>query len=171
MIVAALLHLLAAVDATLRGYAAAAGRDARIAKWDYYRQAMTRGFLFGQAAVAVAALAVALALALSPRRVLLWADFQRVGVRMLQVYLPYAAVIGAAFAARAAPHVDLRSLTSTLIFGPLTFLRPAVAVAGLAWGVAAAPHPEIVALGVLVLVMMLGLEDALAWSFVRRPPR
>ena len=91
---------------------------------------------------------------------LIW-DFEKAGSRMLVVYVPYAMVILFAFLVRLIPSVDIRSITSTLIFGPFTLIRPVVAVAGLVYAVLAAPRIAIVGLGLIVLAMMLSLEKAL----------
>jgi hypothetical protein len=170
MIVAALLYLLASVDATLLGYSAASGRNALIRKGAYYRRAMGWGWLLGQGAILISGALGAAILAHSADRDALWSDVQRTGTRMLWVYLPFALVIATAFAFRAIPHVDIRSMTSTIIFGPLTFVRPLVGAAGLAFGIAAAPRAEIIGMGTLVLAMMLSLEYVLGGLFRRRPP-
>jgi hypothetical protein len=159
-----LLWALATLDSAFCGYRAAAGQSALIDKRAYYRRALRRGAIAGQGAVAIAGAAIAVALAMAAEPRALWSDLLAVGGRLLQVYLPYAGVLLLAFAVRTAPSVDVRSLTSTLVFGPLTFVRPLVVVAGLVWGVAAAPRPALVAIGTLVGVMMLSLE-----TFLGRP--
>jgi hypothetical protein len=85
------------------------------------------------------------------------------------IYLPYAAFILVAFIFRIINSVDIRSITSTLIFGPFTLIRPLVAVIGVAYGVVAAPRVETIVFGIVVLTMMLSLERTL--SFVRRVSR
>lgn len=161
MIVALMLWALATVDAALIGYREAAGRSALIDKGDYYRRAMIRGAAFGQLAVGLAGAAVALALALSDDTAALLRGLQEAGSRMLAVYVPYALIILIAFAVRAAPSVDVRSITSVAIFGPFTLLRPAVVLAGVAWGFLSAPGFATLLLGALILSLMLGLERAL----------
>lgn len=157
-----LLWLLATLDAGFTGYREAAGRSALIDKRRYYRIAMLRGALFGQIAIAVAAGVIMLMLLITPDSQTLLADFYRAGSRMLVVYVPYAAIILIAFIFRLVPSVDIRSITSTLIFGPFTLIRPLVAVAGLVYGVLAAPRVETIVLGLVVLAMMLGLEKTLS---------
>ena len=169
MTVAVILYLLASIDSALLGYSAAAGRNALIRKRAYYRKAILRGWLLGQAAILTAGVAIASVLAASPERAILWNDFQGMGARMLWIYLPFAGLILAAFAFRAIPNVDVRCMTSTLIFGPLTFLRPIVGASGLAIGMAVAPRIEIIAGGTLVLGLMLSLEYVLGMLCVRRP--
>jgi hypothetical protein len=77
---------------------------------------------------------------------------------MLIVYVPYAVIILLTFVVRAAPSVDLRSITSVLIFGPFTLIRPVVVVAGAVWGFLAAPGPITLLLCLLILSLMLALE-------------
>ena len=156
-----LLYLLACCDAAFCGYRAAAGRNALLFKRRYYLRAMGRGLLWGQLAVAVAAALgwLLVALSSSPERVL--DDYREAGERLLQVYLPYAGVIGLAFAVRAVPSVDVRSLSSVVVFGPLTLVRPLVAVAGVAWALFHVPRGEVAILAGAVLLMMLSLERLL----------
>ncbi|SRR6266404_1731178 len=156
------LWLLATLDAAFTGYREAAGRSALINKRRYYRQAMVRGALFGQIAVAFAGIVMLILFLTTPDKRSLIGDFKRSGARMLLVYLLYAGIILIGFAIRSFRSVDIRSITSTLIFGPFTLVRPLVAIAGVVWGVLAAPRPATIMLGLLILSMMLGLERALS---------
>jgi hypothetical protein len=160
--IAIVLWLLATLDAGFAGYREAAGRNALIDKRSYYRRAMVRGALFGQVAVAIAAAVILLMLLLGSDKQLLLAGFERAGERMLMIYLPYAAFILVAFLFRTIPSVDIRSITSTVIFGPFTLIRPLVAVTGVVYGVLAAPRIETIVLGVVVLTMMLSIEGTLS---------
>lgn len=152
------LWTLATLDAALTGYRDAAGRSALIDKRAYYRRAMLRGALFGQVAVGVVGVVVAVLLLLSPEPRALFEELERVGSRMIIVYVPYALIILFTFVVRAAPSVDLRSITSVLIFGPFTLIRPLVVAAGVAWGFLAAPGPVTLSLCLLILSLMLALE-------------
>ena len=160
--IAIVLWLLATLDASFTGYREAAGRSALIDKRRYYQGAMMRGAVFGQVAVGVAAVMI-LVLRLVTRnpQSLIW-DFEKAGSRMLVVYVPYAMVILFAFLVRLIPSVDIRSITSTLIFGPFTLIRPVVAVAGLVYGVLGVPRVATVGLGLIVLTMILSLEKFLS---------
>ena len=158
-----LLWMLATVDAALTGYRAAAGRNALIDKRAYYRRAMLRGALYGQVAVAMTGIIMLVLVLLSSEPAVLGRELEQAGLRMLIVYLPYAVIIFLAFAFRAVPSVDIRSITSVLIFGPFTLIRPVVAFAGVLWAVLAAPRFATILLGLLVLTLMLGLE-----RFLRR---
>ena len=155
------LGMLATLDAAFAGYRAAAGRNALINKGRYYLRAMIRGAIFGQLAVAFAAIVILISLAMTPDRQVLLRDYNLAGARMLLVYIPYAVIILLAFLVRSVPSVDIRSITSTLVFGPFTLIRPAVAIAGLVYGVWAAPRMATVIVGAIVLIMMLSLERVL----------
>jgi hypothetical protein len=152
-----LLWALATLDAAFIGYRDAAGRNALINKGAYNRHAMIRGALFGQAAVAIAGIVIAALVLLSSQPAEQFRQFQEAGSRMLIVYLPYTLILLIAFALRAIPSVDLRSLTSVLIFGPFTLIRPIIVVCGVAWGFLAAPGFITLLLGMLILTLMLGL--------------
>ena len=157
----ATLYALATLDATVSGYSAAAGRSALIFKGSHYRKSMLRGFVFGQIAAAISLSLILLAARSASDPEAFRADLLRVWMRMLQVYIPFALMILTAFAFRLIPSVDVRCLTSTLVFGPLAGIRPLVGIAGLIWGVWAAPRPIIVAGGAAILAMWLSIERIL----------
>jgi hypothetical protein len=163
-ILLATLYVLATIDSIASGYAAAAGRSALIRKGPHYRSAMWRGFVLGQIAAAVSLSLILAAMQAAPDPAPFRADLIRVWIRMLQVYVPFAVVILGAFAFRLIPSVDVRCMTSTLVFGPLSGIRPLVGIAGFAWGVLAAPRPAIVAGGAAILLLWLALEWVLGFS-------
>ena len=165
-----LLYLLAVCDAAFCGYRAAAGRSALIFKRTYYARAMGRGALWGHVAVTIAGLVGGVLLLLSSSRTELLAIFAEAAKSLLHVYLVYAGVMWLAFAFRAIPSVDIRSLTSTLIFGSFTLLRPLVVLAGAAWALFNVPRLEVTIMAAVVLPMMLSMEWFLrrryyAWEF------
>jgi len=163
-----LLYLLATLDAGFIGFRAAAGRNALIDKGDYYRKAVLRGVLFGQFAIALIALAGALMLRANAQGENLRYEFLAAGGRMLQIYLPYSGIVLIALALRLIPSVDLRSMTSVLVFGLFVFIRPIVAVAGVVWGLWPNPRWELVVIGGLILALMLSLENILSRSYETR---
>ncbi len=163
-----LLWLLATVDSAFIGYRDAAGRSALIEKRDYFRRAMIRGALLGQLAVAIVGVVVVVMLLLSPQPAALFASVEKVAARMLIVYVPYALILMLTLAVRATPSVDIRSITSVLIFGPFTLVRPLVVLAGAIYGLLAEPTPGILFLILLILALMLGMEPALGWLRTRR---
>jgi len=158
-----LLWILATFDAGFAGYREAAGRNALIDKSIYFRRALVRGALYGQLATMLVGAAAFAMLSLASESSRLLADFEIVGRRMLAIYLPYAIIIGIAFSLRAIRSVDIRSITSTVVFGPFTLIRPLVALAGVIWGILGAPRPATIALGLLVLILMLSSEPIMTW--------
>jgi len=166
--VAASLYFLATLDSAFVGYREAAGRSALIRKGAYYARALLRGATWGQAAVAFASALLALLFLRAEDRAAFLHSLTDAGRRMLLVYVPYAVVVLAAFAVRAFPSVDVRSLTSTLVFGPFQFARPFVVVAGVLWGLFAARRADVTALGLFVIAEMLLLERWLGHLRARR---
>lgn len=166
--VAASVYFLATTDSAFVGYREAAGRSALIRKGAYYARAMLRGALWGQAAVALAFVVIVALFLRAEDRAAFVHSLIAAGRRMLSVYVPYAFVVLAAFAVRAAPSVDVRSLTSTLVFGPFQFIRPLVVVAGVAWGLFAAARADVTLLGLFVVAEMLLLERWLRHLRARR---
>ena len=156
-----LLWLLATVDSTFIGYRDAAGRNALIDKRAYFRRAMLRGAVAGQIAVAIVGLAAVGMLATTPQPVRLFETFEQAATRMLIVYVPYALILTITFFIRAIPSVDIRSITSVLVFGPFTLIRPLVVLAGAIWGMLAAPTPRVGLLLGLIVSLMLGMEYVL----------
>jgi len=165
--IAVSLWLLATVDSAFIGYREAAGRNALIDKRTYYRHALIRGALFGQLAVLIVGVITAVALVSSSDARAQFSDIEAVGARMLIVYVPYAVILLITFCVRALPSVDIRSITSVLIFGPFTFIRPLVVLAGAVWGIVAARSVMTIALVVLIVTLMLGLGYALSWFRAR----
>jgi hypothetical protein len=88
--------------------------------------ALIRGALFGQLAVLIVGVITASVLASSDNPRELLGKLELIGARMILAYIPYALIILTALSIRALPSVDIRSITSTLIFGPFTFIRPLV---------------------------------------------
>lgn len=163
------LYVLAVMDGAFIGYRAAAGRNALIFKRSYYRRALWRGFVAGNIAVLVAIVLMAVWIAIFPQQSgELWRDWTSAGQRMLWVFLPYTLVIVGAFALRAIRSVDVRSFTSTVIFGPGVLIRPLVAVAGVAWGASISSRLSVWTVGGLILLMMLSLETLLSRLFYSR---
>jgi hypothetical protein len=159
--IAFLLWLLATLDSAFIGYREAAGRNALIDKKLYYRQALIKGAFFGQLAVLVVAIITGLALLVSNDSRALFFDLQLIGARMLSVYVPYAAIILITLVVRTFPSVDIRCITSVLVFGPFTVIRPFVVLAGAIWGVLAAPSAVTIVLVLLIVSLMLSLEGVL----------
>jgi hypothetical protein len=150
----AILYLLFVVDAACSGYRAAAGRNALIRKWPYFRQAMLYGVVVGHAFLVSAGV-----LFLAVHGTVFDRTVETASDALLLVYLPYAVVIAAATALRFSPSVDLKSIASVVIFGPLTFLRPPVAVLGLFLATSWSRSAAVGAIGLGFVAAMLLLEQ------------
>jgi hypothetical protein len=136
MAAVAVLFALVVFDAALSGFRAAAGRSARIDKRAYYGRAMLIGSLVG---VVLAALVGVTAVALGARTstpLSYWLSVDDVVRRLVTFFSPVAVVVLVLFGARAVRSVDARSVASTLVFGPLTLMRPLVVAAGCAFALA-----------------------------------
>lgn len=163
-----LLTLLAIVDASFAGFRAAAGRNARVFKFAYYRESLLRGALAGVALVAVLAVLTALTLLAVPNPAHQYAELIAVGGRMLWVLGAYAALVIAALVVYAVADWDLRSLATVAILGPFTLLRAWVialaSAVGLSVGVGAATW----ALTLLSCAAVVLLGRALDRRYARR---
>src|SRR6185369_1346407 len=162
------LWLLATLDSAFIGYREAAGRNALIDKKVYYRQALIKGAFFGQLAVLFVAVITGVALLISNDSRALFFDLQLIGSRMLSVFVPYAVIILTTLVVRSFPSVDTRCITSVLVFGPFTVIRPFVVLAGAIWGVLAAPSAVAIVLVLLIVTLMLSLEGVLGVLRARR---
>jgi len=149
------LYILANLDTMFSGICAASGRDGRINKRKYYLKAMILGIAWGQVACLLGMLILGVVATMSPDRQTAVKEMVAVGDRMTTVYCIYAIVIFLTFAVRAIPSVDVRSITSTVFFGPLTLLRPAVIVIGIGWGLALQPQVAVVIAAVLIASIMV----------------
>lgn len=165
VVTVALLWLLASLDAAFCGYRAAAGRSRLIRKQAYYRRAMARGLAWGQAGLAIAACVTTAALRAASHPETLRAALGTAGERMVAVYGPYALAVGVGLLLRAVPSVDVRSIASTALFGPLTLARPLVVVGGLAFAVAGGVGAAAAALAALPVLGALILEPALGRAY------
>ena len=159
------LYLLLNCDTMFSGLCAASGRDGRINKKKYYAKSMLIGIAWGQIACLLGLLILGLALFTSSDRQLAVQEMVTVGKRMVMVYSIYAIVIFLTFAVRAIPSVDVRSLTSTVAFGPLSLMRPAVIVIGIGWGLAAGPQVSVVVAAILIALIMAPFRVWLNYLF------
>ena len=159
----ALLALLAIVDAAFAGFRAAAGRDARIFKYAYYKRALLRGAGAGTGLVLALAAATGVALLVTPAPAALYAELLEIGARMLQVFLGYALLVLAALALYGTARLELRILATVSILGPFTLLRPLVVVGATSWGVALGASPIAAALTVGSSASVLVLGRILDW--------
>lgn len=163
-----LLALLAIVDAAFAGFRAAAGRNARIFKFEYYRQSLLRGAFAGVGLVAALAVLTALALLLVHDPADQYAELVEVGERMLWVLGAYAALVIAALVVYALADWDLRSLATVAILGPFTLLRAWVIALASAVGLAAGKGPVTWALTLVSCGAVVWLGRVLDRWYARR---
>jgi hypothetical protein len=165
-VIPALLCVLAVVDATFAGFRAAAGRDARIFKRAYYRRALGIGAAAGLAEVGLLAALTGAATFASGDAAALYAELLAIGARMLHVILAYAVLVLGALALYATARLELRTLATVTVLGPLTLIRPLVVVAATAWGVAVGCSTLAVLLTVVssATVLLVGWFLDRAWG-------
>lgn len=161
------LYVLLTMDTAFSGVCAASGRNALIHKRTYYLRSMWHGALWGQAACLVGILILLIAISLSQNGTQTLTEMQTVGWRMSAVYWLYAAAVLFTFLVRAVPSVDIRSMTSTIAFGPLTFIRPAVILLGVIWGLQVQPSVPVVIAAILVAVLMMPFRVFLDGRFAK----
>jgi hypothetical protein len=168
-----LLALLAVVDAAFAGFRAAAGRNARIYKRDYYARSLLRGALSGLFLVALLGALTLLVLSLSADAERQYAELLVVGGRMLWVFLPFAALVLTALLVYAVFDYDVRALATVAILGPFTLFRPWVVALGCVVGLRVTSDRLIWALTVTssAAVLILGrVLDRCARPRATRPP-
>lgn len=132
------LILLSLLDAAFAGYRDAAGRNGRIFKDEFYRYGIRRGLRAGWVAVMVCAFWVAIAAMFSD-------DSSRLADELIAGALPMAAVLSAyavlvliAVALWFIAEANVRAVSSIILLGPLTLVRPFVVLfAGIAAAVSA----------------------------------
>ena len=155
------LYVQLTLDAMFSGICAASGRDARIDKRAYFVNAMIHGIGWGQVACLLGLLILTTAVYASADPGLAVEQMVRVGGRMVRVYVVYAVTILSFFVVRAIPSVDIRSMTSTVAFGPLTLVRPAVIVLGIGWGLSGGAQTSVAVAGLLIAVLMVPFRTLL----------
>ena len=156
-----ILYLLATLDGALCCFRSSMGRYPYIHKIRFYTMAMLRGMMGAQIASWLSLVALLGVMSVSQGRNALRLDLQNAAERMLWIFLPYAALVLFNLALRLIPSTDLRSATSVVFLGPLTFLRPFVMIAGVLFGIWHARLHVTLFLGLFVLALMLSLEFAL----------
>jgi hypothetical protein len=155
---AILLAVLVLVDCTLAGFRAAAGRDGRLEKRDYYGREVLRAAGFGALLLlAHVALAGALvATAADPSAA--WAELVLAARLPVVVYGIFATTIFLAFGFYFAPIGDFRVLANVLVFGPLTLVRRPVIVLGMALAVLRVPSARVAVLAAVAAISMCLFE-------------
>ena len=130
---ACVLALLAFVDGGLCGFRAAAGRDGSIGKRGYYLRAVMRATLWAMVGTAIAALVAWLLVITATEPIRAWITLRTAGHTLVLLYGGFATVTLMTLGFYVAPIGDYRVLTSVLVLGPLTLVRPLVIAGGLAF--------------------------------------
>lgn len=159
------LYVLAVLDAAFSGICAASGRNALINKRAYFMRSMWHGFAVGQLVVLLAFALIGVAIATASDRSATVEQMLAVGRRLVVVYWAYAALVLGTFAVRAIPSVDIRSITSTIGFGPLTLMRPFVIMVGAIHGLMIGPSMPVVIVTLCIAVMMIPFRVLLNYVF------
>ncbi|MEM9073527.1 MAG: hypothetical protein AAGE52_33865 [Myxococcota bacterium] len=160
MTTAVALIALSLVDHAFAGYRAAAGRDGRIDKTRFYRRAVIFGAVQGAGvAAALAGLAGALLLTSAPEAV--FADMTIAGRSMVFFFGGYATLVFATFVPYLAGTLEIRTLATVTVFGPLTLLRPVLIIVGSAFAIAHADLWQTYVLAVVAGLAHIGSESVL----------
>ncbi len=164
MNVFAWLLVLALTDATFAGYRAAAGRDARLHKADYYLKAFWMGLAGGVlGALVVAAVTFALLwwqLRSGAAFEHLRGELEAAAARLVFAYAIFATLMLSVMLLWTYPKRQLRELSVVMILGPCTLIRPYWIFGGAlyaAWPAA----PWVQALCFVAAVVQLSIEAAL----------
>ncbi|WP_409496566.1 oxidoreductase [Amycolatopsis sp. cmx-11-12] len=135
-VVPVVLGLLALVDAGFAGFRAAVGRNALIRKRSYHLLAARRGLVGGAIGLGLVALLIVATLGCSADPAARYGELVRAGTRMLQVLVPFAALVVASLAAYWL--LPMRESTFVILvgLGPFTLIRPTVVLGATVWSVA-----------------------------------
>ncbi|MDB4958607.1 MAG: hypothetical protein JWO36_6176 [Myxococcales bacterium] len=154
------LWVLATMDGGFAGFRNAAGRNALIEKRTLYRMAILHGMRAAQLPAALTGVAViAIVLTASDRA----AEVVAIGAaarKLTCVYGAYATLVLVALAVYMIAWVELRVLTTVILLGPFTLLRPFV-IAGGVIAVARISPVEVVACAAIAGISMIALGPCL----------
>lgn len=160
MTTAILLGVLALFDGLLAGFRAAAGRDGRIDKRHYFRFAIGRAALGGVVLLALNVALVAV-LVLSGDRSVVWAELVRAGELCVWIFGSFATLTIAAMVFWFSPIPEYRLLSSIIVLGPLTLLRPFVIAGGLVLACAGTSEPRVWIAAIAAGLTMLSFEHVI----------
>jgi hypothetical protein len=157
------LYVLAVMDFACCAFRSASGRVALLDKRDFFRHSIVNALLWGHVLLAGIWTVIVVGVLIAPDPPMLIDELERAARGLLIVYVPYAALFMLALLLRLSTSVDVRSVTSTLVLGPMTFVRPLVAALGVLSAIIVCPRPEILFLGAFTIAAMLGFEVCLDW--------
>lgn len=165
---AVLLSILVLFDAGLAGFRAAAGRDGRIAKGPYFRMAVARSFGGALGVLAFNAAVVALLVVTASSTETAWATLTHAAELCVWIFGVFATVTLAAFALWFSPIEEYRLLSTVIVLGPLTLIRPLIIVGGLAAVCIAIPDVRVIVTAVIAGATMLAFEHLVGRTYAER---
>ncbi|MFJ5987071.1 oxidoreductase [Lentzea sp. NPDC092896] len=169
VVVPFVLGLLALVDGGFAGFRAATGRNARIDKRSYYLLAARRGLTGGTILLGLVALLVAVTLAGSADPGARYDELVHTGVRMLQVVVPFAALVVVSLLAYWV--LPMRESTFVILIGlgPFTLMRPAIVLGAAVWSVAGSADRLAWAVAIAAAAGVLAVEPLVHRRWYRAP--
>lgn len=160
------LAFFAVMDGAFSGFRAVQGRDGRIDKRGLLRSAQRRAARWTLLGLNGLLALFGMDWLCSPDRAALVLDAESLAGEILWRAVPFAALVLVTVCLTAVPSVDLQSLASVLVLGPMSLARPYI----LATGVAAAwldnPRSDLGLLCALATAGLLGLERLLGRAWV-----
>lgn len=166
MTAAILLAILVLFDAGLAGFRAAAGRDGRIAKGSYFRMAVARSFVGALGLLAINLGVVGALVLTGPTET--WAVMTRAAALCVWIFGAFATVTLAAFAFWFSPIEEYRLLSTVIVLGPLTLIRPLIIVGGLAAACVAVPDVRVIVVASFAALSMLSFEHLIGRAHAER---
>ncbi len=161
---AVILCTMALVDGALAGFRAWAGRDGRVVKHQDRLRAGVRGAM--AAAVALLVIAAVL-LSIMAATEVTYDELADAGNRMAIAYAPFCVAVALGFLGYFSASLESQALSTVIILGPATFLRPLVILAGAiyaAWGASA----WVVVGAFSAVVVVLAVEPIVGRTFARQ---
>jgi hypothetical protein len=168
-VVPVVLGLLAFVDAGFAGFRAATGRNARIRKSSYYVLAAHRGLVCGAVGLGLVALLIVATLGCSADPGTRYDELVRAGTRMLQVLVPFAALVVVSLLAYWL--MPMRESTFVILvgLGPFTLIRPVVVLGATVWSVAGSIDWLAWAVAIAAALSVVAVEPVVHRRWYRAP--
>ncbi len=166
---ATVLCLMALVDGALAGFRAWAGRDGRVVKRNARLKSAVRGATGAFAAlILIATILIALLLASS----VAYEELVAAGNRMILVYAPFCLLVSLGFLGYFSASLEWQALSTVLVLGPATFVRPLVIVGGVvaaSWGTSGWTVVAASVSAVLIMVVELVLNRIYSRELAQHP--
>jgi hypothetical protein len=160
------LACFAVMDGAFSGFRAVQGRDGRVEKRALLRAAQRRAARWSLAGLGLLLGLFGLDWATSTDPGQLLGDADALAGEILWRVVPFAALVLVTVCLTAVPSVDLQSLASVLVLGPMSLARPYVLATGVAAAWLANPRADLGLLCLLATAGLLGLERLLGRVWV-----